>query len=130
MTAVTGKNLFLSFAGTVLDTDYRSFSVSEEGGSVDESAGSDTRRTYLTTLTDGNASATVVFQSDGTVLYDAVAPLTEGTLVYALEGSAAGERHTDVKSFVTSREISMEYADLMVVDLEFQFNGTPSSSTY
>jgi len=130
MAANTGKNLFLSFGGTVLDTDYRSFSVSEEGGSVDESAGSDTRRTYLTTLTDGRASATVVFQGSGTVLYDAIAPLTEGTLVWAEEGSSAGKRHTDVKAFVASRELSMEYADLMVVDVEFQMNGTPSSATY
>jgi len=130
MVAITGSALFLKFGSAVLDTDFRSFSVSESGEVVDESAGSDTTRTYLTTLKDGTASATVVFQSDGTVLFDAVAPLTEGTLVWAEEGSSAGNRHTDVKSIVTSREISMEYADLVVVDLTWQFNGAPSSATY
>ena len=34
MAALTGKDLFLKFGSTVLDTDYRSFSVSEEGGIV------------------------------------------------------------------------------------------------
>ena len=80
MAGTTGSALYLAFDSTVLDTDYRSFSPSEEIGLVDQSAGSDTNRTYLTTLKDGTASATIVIQSEDTTTWGALVPGTEGTL--------------------------------------------------
>lgn len=130
MAGLTGTNLYLIFGSTVLDTDYRSFSATEEGGLVDASAGSDTNRTYLTTLKDGSASATIVVQSGDTNTWDAVAPQTSGSLIWALEGTTTGKRHYDVDAIVASREVSMEYADLIVGDIEFQFSGAVSNATY
>ena len=132
MTATTGKNLYLAFGSTVLDTDYRSFSGSEEMGTVDASAGSDTARTYLTTLEDGTASATVVRQSGtvGTVIATALAVGTAGTLTWAEEGTTAGKPRSTAWAIVTGLENSMEYADLVVMDIEWQFSSDVTHSTY
>lgn len=123
--AHTGKNLFLDFAGTVLDTDYRAFSGTETGGLVDASAGADANRTYLTTLKDGTATATIVIQAGtaGTLVWAALAPTTSGTLMWGAEGSGAGTQIHYVWSTVTERRKSMEYADLVIVDLSWQYNG-------
>jgi hypothetical protein len=130
MAAITGKNLYLDFGGTVLDTDYRSFSQSEEMGLVDASAGSDANRTYLTTLKDGTASTTIVYQASGTLVWDALVPGTNGTLTWAEEGTTSGKSKHTVWATVVSREKSMEYADLAVADIEFQFNSAVSDTAY
>jgi hypothetical protein len=130
MAGITGAALFLQFGSTVLDTDYRAFSQAEEGGLVDASAGGDTNRTYLTTLKDGTASATIVEQAGSTAAWAAVAPLTSGTLTVGEEGTASGKPKMTVVAIVTSREKSMEYADLAVIDVEWQYNGAPTHSTY
>ncbi len=130
MAALTGQNLFLQFAGKVLDTDYRAFGDREEGGVVDASAGADANRTYLATLKDGTASTTIVCQGGDTATWTALAPLSEGTLIWAEGGSAAGTMHYNVKCIVTRREKSMEYADLIVGDIEWQFNGAVAESTW
>jgi hypothetical protein len=130
MAALTGSALFLKFGSAVLDTDYRSFSATEDGGVVDASAGADANRTYLTTLKDGTASTTIVVQAGDTTTWDAVAPLTSGSLIWAEQGSAAGTRNYRCDAIVLSREKSMEYADLVVGDIEFQFNGTITAGTF
>jgi hypothetical protein len=130
MAGITGSALYLTFGGVVLDTDYRSFSDSEEIGTVDQSAGADTNRTYLTTLKDGTASATIVVQSGDTATWAAVVPGTGGTLNWAPEGTTAGDPKSYVWAIVTSREKSMEYADLVVADISWQFSGAVTDSTY
>lgn len=128
MAGLVGTNLYLAFGGTVLDTDYRDFSGSEEMGMVDDSAGSDSARTYLTTLKDGSASATVVLQASGTVIWDALVPGTAGTLEWGEEGTTAGKQKHSVWAKVESREKSMSYDDLIVCDIAWQFSD-PSGVT-
>jgi hypothetical protein len=130
MVAITGSALYLLFNGVALDTDYRAFSQTDEGGTVDGSAGPDTDRTYLTTLKDGTASATIVEQAGSTQAWATVAPLASGTLEWGEEGSAAGKQRHYCQAIVTSREKAMEYADLSVIDVEWQFNGTITDGTY
>ena len=130
MASYTGTALYVIFDSTVLNTDYKSFSESEEGGVVDASAGADANRTYLTTLKDGTASITINVQASDTTTWGGVAPLTGGTLEWAPEGTAAGQPRHYVTAIVLSREKSMEFEDLVVADLEFQFNGAVSDTTY
>jgi len=130
MAGITGTNLYLVFGSKVLDTDYRSFSDSEEMNLVDQSAGSDTARTYLTTLKDGTASATIVVQSGDTGTWGALVPGTEGTLEWGPEGTAATKPRHYVNAIVSTRERSMEYADLVVADIEWQFSGAVTDDTY
>lgn len=130
MSGHTGTALYLLFDGNVLDTDYRSFSESEEIGTVDQSAGADAERTYLTELKDGTASATIVVQADDTTTWGYLVPGTEGTLEWGTEGTASGKPRSYVNAIVTSREKSMEYADLVVGDVEWQFSGAITDTTY
>ena len=130
MAGITGTALYLAFGGTVLDTDYRSFGPDESTGIVDQSAGNDASRTYLTTLKDGSASSTIVIQAADTTTWGAVALGTEGTLEWAEEGTAATKPRHYVNAIVTGRKKSMEYADLVVADISWQFSGAVTDATY
>jgi len=129
---IIGKNLYLIFGTTVLDTDYRAFGESETGASVDISAGADAYKTYLTTLADGTASATIMVQSGTafTAVWAALIPNTEGTLEWAPEGTATSAQQHKVNAFVTKREKSMEFADIVVCDIGWQFSGSVTDGTY
>lgn len=129
MTAMTGSALWVKFGSTVLTTDHRSFSPTETGGVVDASAGADTSRTYLTTLKDGTATASLADQTGaGTLIWNAVAPLTDDTLWWAEEGSSTGLQIHYVWAIVTERRKSMAYADLAMIDISWQFSGAVSDS--
>jgi predicted dehydrogenase len=130
MAGLTGKNLYVLFDSTVLDTDYRSFGPSEEIGLVDQSAGSDDDRTYLTELKDGTTKITIVIQADDTTTWGALVPGTEGTLEWGEEGTASSKPKHTVNVIVSSREKTIEYADLLVADISFQFSGAVADSAY
>lgn len=130
MAGLTGTALYVIFGGNVLDTDYRSFNPSEEIGTVDQSAGADTERTYLTTLKDGTTPLTIVIQTEDTTTWGYVVPGTEGSLEWGEEGTTAGKPRHYVNAIVTGREKAIEYADLIVADLTFQFSGAVTDDTY
>ena len=130
MAGFTGSGLYLLFNGTALNTDYRAFGSNEEIGTVDQSAGADTSRTYLTILKDGTASATIVIQSEDTTTWGAVDKGTEGTLEWGDEGTTAGKPRSYVNAIVTGRNKSRQYADLTVADISWQFSGDVTDGTY
>lgn len=131
MGAMTGQLFYLEWVGTVMDGDYRSFSTTQTGGVVDASAGADTERTYLTTLKDGTATASLAMQTGaGTNIWIAMAPLTEGTLRWGEEGSNSGSIEHYVKAIVTERRKSIAYADLVMGDVTWQFNGAVNDETF
>ncbi len=130
MTGFVGKNLYLKFGSTVLNTDFRAFSESEEMGIIDESAGADVGRSYLTTLYDGTGTGQIVIQSADTTTWGALARGTEGTLEWGEEGTAAGKARHYVNAIVTSRAKTMDYADLVVGNIAWQFNGAITDTTY
>ena len=129
-TGALGKELYLLFKGTVLDTNYRTFSAAEGIDIVDQSAGSDTNKTYLTALKDGSAPLTFKFKAGDTAQWGLVALGAEGTLEWAAEGTAAGKPRSYVNAIVTSRTKSMSYNDLIVVDVAFQYSGAVTDGTY
>ena len=102
MAGYAGGALYLAFGGVVLDTDYRSFSPTEEMGVADVSAGADANRTYVDLLKDGTATATILIQAADTTTWGAVALGTEGTLEWAEEGTASGKPRHHVNAIVTS----------------------------
>jgi len=130
MAALTGSGLYVLFGTTELTTDYRSFGATETGGVIDASAGADTARTYLTTLKDGSATLSAVWQTGAAALWAAVAPTTSGTLRWGESGSHQGSPSHSVVAFVTERRLSGGYADLMMADISWQFSGTVVDSTF
>lgn len=130
MAEFTGKNLSVVFAGTALAGNFRTFSVTEEMGLVDASAGNDTSRTYVTTRKDGTATLEVLAQDDTVAIWTAVAPGTTGSLVYGEEGTGVGQPRHTVNAIVTSRKKDAPYDDLVVTTVEFQFSGAVTDDTY
>ena len=115
MAEYTGSGLYLLWNGTSIDAHYRTFSPSEEGDTVDASAGADTHRTYLMTLLDGSASLEMVAQDGtaGTALWAALAPTAPGgspaTLEWGPEGTAVGEPRYHVQVTRLCRCNHVEY---------------------
>lgn len=129
-TGVTGAALYVKFGSTVLDTDYRDFGPSEETGLVEDSAGADTNRHYLTTLLDGTATITILIQTADTTTWSAVAPQTEGTLEWGLEGTASGKPKHSVVAVVQDRSQTINFEDVTAADITFQFQGAVTDTTY
>jgi hypothetical protein len=131
-TGATGTDTYLKFSSTVLSTNYRTFSIADNMGLVDQSAGSDSGSTYLTTLRDGSMDVTIKHKAGDTAVWAALAPGTEATLEWGEEGTTAGKPKHQVNAIVANRQQSASYNDLIVVDLSFQFSsdGGVTDGTY
>lgn len=132
MAEFTGRNLSVVFGSTTLSGNQRSFSVTEEAGLVDASAGADTARSYLKTLEDGTATVEIL-QDDGAggpTLWAAVKPGTTGNLVWGEEGATATQPRHTVPAIVSNRKKDAPYDDVVVVTVEFQLNGLVVDDVY
>jgi len=131
MAGLTGTGMYIKFGGTVLNTDYRTFSNPRSIGEVDQSAGADTRVTRLTTLKDETLSLAIIAQAADTTTRGTVAPGTGGTLEYGLEGTASGKQKVLYTSaYVKSSNVSASYNDLIVIDITWQPQVDPTEGTY
>ena len=128
---LTGKDLWLSFNGTVLSVDFRNFEESQEVDLVDVSAASDDDRTYAVTINDGSFDYTGLCLSggSGTVIWDALAPGTEGTLIWASEGSVAGKPKWSCNAIAKTRSRSFPYDGVMEISANVQKSGAITSGT-
>ena len=70
----TGKNYYILWAGKVLSVDYRTADTDEDIGTVEQSAGADVDRTFLTTLKGGGKTYTGKHAAADTTLWDAIKP--------------------------------------------------------
>lgn len=132
MTAYTGRALVLKFKGVAIEADYRSFEPSEEIGLEDASAGADVPRTYLSTLTDGNASLTMrsIGGTAGTALWVTTLALgAEGTLEWQPQGTASNMRRSYVNAIVMNKSESNAYAGVVEWSVEWQYSGTITHTT-
>jgi len=129
-TGALGAAAYIAFKGTELDTNFRTFSQAESIDLVDQSAGSDTSKTYLTALADGTSPLTFKYKAGDTAQWGLVALGAEGTLECGAEGTAAGKPRSYVNAIVQNRTKAISYNDLIVVDVTFQYSGDVSDSTY
>lgn len=119
---VFGTSGYIKFGATVLSADMRNFQPDEDVGVVDQSAGNDTGRTYLTTLKDGKSSLEILLQPGGTAAWAAVAPGTSGTLEWGEEGTALGKPKHTVTAIVKGRKRAMPYDGVVTATVDFQFS--------
>ena len=129
-TGATGRAFYLLWNTTVLDTNYRTFNTSDTLDLIDQTAGDDTRKTYLSGLTDGSASATIKYKAGDTAIWAALATGTSGTLHWGEEGSVSGKPHHYAAALVTGRSQAVNYNDLIVVDVSWQLNGAVTNGTF
>lgn len=133
MAEYTGNDLYLTFAGTAIHADFRTFSTSEQIDLVDASAGADVAKTYLTALEDGTASLTLLDQTGGTAataMWQLMDKGAEGSLIWGPEGTATGKPKHYVNAIVSSRDRSMPYDNVVELSFEFQFSGVVTDTTY
>lgn len=130
MADFTGKDLYAKFGSTVLSSRFKSFESSEEMGLVDDSAGADTARSYLTTLEDGTATLELLAERAGTAQWAACDKGASGTLEWGDEGTASGKPKHTVPAIVKSRKRTVVHDDIVKLNFEFQFNGTVLDATY
>src|SRR5689334_12915183 len=97
-----GKNAVIQFGSTVLTPDYRTFKQAGSADLIETTAGADSIKSYIVGATDGGVDLEMV--KDGTTIWNAVAPGTEGTLSIGSEGTTGGLPKTSGKAVVTKRE--------------------------
>lgn len=134
MADITGKNMYISWAGTggtvTLSTEYRSFSANPSVDLVEATAGADNYKTYLSTVKDGTFDYSGLLQSKGTAVLNALREGCSGTLTIAPEGTASGYPKEEYPCIVLGPKVNYPYSDVVEVSCSFQQSGTPSFSTY
>lgn len=135
MARYAGSSLVVEWihaAGTTdLSADFRSLTTSEEVDDIDSSAGNDTYRAHLPSLTDGNAELEFLDQTGtavGSVQWVAIAPRTEGTLQWSPEGTESGEQKHTAPAYIQARNREMPFDDVVQVNVTFQLTSVPVMS--
>ena len=126
----TGKNYYILWASKILSVDYRTTDTDEDMGTVDQSAGADTDRTFLTTLKGGGKKYTGKHDAGDTTLWYALKPGTTGTLEWGEEGTTAGYPRHKVNAIVTNRHRGAAYDGLVVIDASWIYSGAVTDDTY
>ncbi len=130
MAEYSGSALYLEWiysGGTVnLTADSRTFSSSVTIELYDSTAGSDAYKTFVTGMRDSVISTTLVTQSDGTVLLDALFAGTSGTVRVSPEGTASGKRRELYPAISQGVVRDEPYNNVVTYQISWQGNGAPT----
>lgn len=137
MTAYMGKDLdvkWIDASGTVqLNGDQTSFEYTPSIDLVDQTAGADTNKTYITGVKDGKASISALFQAGtatgGTATYSRVYEGAAGTIVYSPEGTAATKPKYTLPVIAMGAAFTYPFDKLVEVKCDFQQNGARVEGT-
>jgi hypothetical protein len=134
MAEYVGANMYLAWVysgGTVnLHADERTVSLNPSIDFADTTAGSDARKTRLSTVADMAVSFAGVAQTGGTAFEDALAPGTQGTVIFGPEGTAVGTRKHTIGAFSQGAKYSFKYADVTEVTCDWMGNGNYTRGTW
>jgi hypothetical protein len=138
MAGYTGSAMYLSWinsAGTaILSGDYRKFDYTPSMDLVDQTAGADTNKTYLTSLKDGRASFSGLFQNGanvgGTITASTLVEGASGTIIFGPEGTATGKPKYTIPCISLGAAFSYPYSDNVEISCDFQQNGTRVEGSY
>jgi hypothetical protein len=131
MTRYLGKNLdvkWIDGSGTItISGNQTAFDYTPSIALVDQTAGADTNKTYLTSVKDGKASLSALFHggtvTGGTVTTSRLAEGTEGTLIWSPEGTASGKPKYTIPAISTGAAFSYPFDNKVEFKAEFQQNG-------
>ena len=133
MAELVGKNLYMIWCytggSTVLSTDFRAFSMPDETGEVDKSAGADLRRTYIPNLIDGQLT-TSYLHDGGTTNWSILKPGTEGTVIWGEAGTANGAPKHTMAVFIKSNNFDAPYDGLEIWNPVFRPMGDRTDGTW
>lgn len=137
MPAYNGKNLdvkWIHSGGTAtLTGDYRTFSYEPSVDLLDQSAGADVAKTYVTDLKDGKMSFTGLMQdgasAGGTVMTTVLAEGASGTLIWSPEGTAVGKPKYTAPAICQGVNIQISYNGLTEISVSWQQNGARTEAS-
>ena len=127
MARLTGKNLYVEFDGTALNTDYRTLDVSYGQDTAQTTAGADEFRNYANTVKTIEATFEAVvdeFSGRGSAFKALLIPGSEGTLIWGEEGTAAGKPKDGYLARITTADKSYGYESEITYSVTFQMAGT------
>jgi hypothetical protein len=118
---------------TLLNTDFKTFNYNPSIDILDQSAGNDTNKSYITALKDGRCAFTGLLQSGtaagGTIMVATLAEGNSGTLVWSPEGTAAGKTKYTIPAIAMGAAFTYPFADLIEISCDFQCNGARVEGT-
>ena len=129
MARYSGRDLYLSYDGTVIDT-VRSVTWSDEADDIDATAAGDSRKFYLAGLIDGSLDVEALDQNDNSNVFNALAPQNVGTAIWGPNGTASGEKKFTAAAVVISREVEAPYDDVVTITSTIRLNELPTASTW
>lgn len=127
MARLTGKNLYVSYAGTALGGSQRTFEVTENQETADLTAGADDYRNFGNTVKTISATMEIVMDghsSGGSALLAALTLGGTGTLQWGAEGSASGNPKKAFMARLVDASQSIPFDDAYVINLEWVMAGT------
>jgi len=127
-----GKNAYIKFGNTELQTYFRTLNKAEEIDLVEQTSGSDADKSWLATVRSGTYDGEFIMPSGtaGTAVFGAVALGTSATLEVGPEGTASGKPKHSVTAIVRSRGEPLTYNDVTTFSVGWQFNGAMSNTAY
>ena len=118
---------------TVMSGDYKTFTYNPSIDLLDQSAGSDANKTYITALKDGRCAFNGLLQSGtsagGTVMLANLIEGYSGTLVWSPEGTAVGKPKYTQPAIVMGAAWNVPFAGLIEISSDFQCNGARTDGT-
>jgi len=102
---ITGKDLYVKFNTQVISGDYTNFTWSQPGEAADVTAGSELIHYYVPVRSDSSGQIDAFFDGSTEPVWDAVLPLTVGSLEVGPAGTAAGKlKYSWPRVIITSRD--------------------------
>ena len=132
----TGKNMYITYNSTVLSADYQTLTVKREHGKAEKTAGADAHASYIPTYADTSIELEVLRKGGSAgsaewgVLIGAYGTSTDGTLLWAPEGTASGNYNTSATGFIESLETEYPFDDVVKLTITFQCNAAPTEGKY
>lgn len=127
MAKLSGKNLWVSFSGTTLSSEMRSFDVNLAQETADATAGADEYRNFVNTVKTIEASMELVMKehsTGGSAIKAALAAGAEGTLLWGPEGTATGKPKYGFYARISEASETIPFDDVWTKSVTFQNAGT------
>lgn len=127
MARLTGKNLYVEWAGTELSGSQRSFDVTENQETADVTAGADDYRSFSNTVKSISATMEIVmdeYDSGGSAILALLTLGNTGTLIWGPEGTATGSPKKGFVARLVDASQGLPFDDAYTLSLEFSMAGT------
>lgn len=125
MAHYVGRNLYVTYGGTVISGDQRTLSWDYSTDNADTTAGADTDKSYIATIKDVTISMTILDNgTDGSAVRRALAVGGTGALVWGPEGTATGKPKYSCNVICNSLSTEYPYDGEVEFEVEFQRSGS------